>query len=351
MDTTMKAVILNAPGSFEVGRVPVPRARRGEALVRIHSVSICGSDPKVIDRKLGGNWPPCYPFVIGHEFAGEVVATGEDVHKFKIGDRVAGEAHCGCGFCANCMQGRYNICLNYGRSDSGHRHYGFTYQGAYAEYNAYNIRALTKMPDGVSYDEGTMCDTAGTSLNGIRLIGLTPGGFCVIVGPGPIGLCAMMLAKSMGSRTIVVGRGDRLAAAKRLGSDFIIHYEQEDVSARILEITDGLGAHEALECAGNEQAANMAILSLRRGGKVSLLGMPNAADMVLPIKKIVHDEIIVAGVRANPNCSDLVLGMMANGALNVKGMITHSFALEDFAQALDTFLCRKDGALKVVLHP
>ena len=80
---------------------------------------------------------------------------GEGVTKFSVGDRVAGEAHCGCGECINCMEGRYNLCLNYGKPETGHRHYGFTYQGAYAEYNTYNVKALTKIPDNVTYEEAS----------------------------------------------------------------------------------------------------------------------------------------------------------------------------------------------------
>ena len=133
----MKAMELVAYDKLELREVPVPQPGPGEVLCRIKSVAICGSDPKLIH---GGykfaNWPPSFPFIMGHEWAGQVVAIGEGVAGFQPGDRVAGEAHAGCGQCENCKQGHYTVCLNYGKDglnspvDLGHRHYGFNWQGA-----------------------------------------------------------------------------------------------------------------------------------------------------------------------------------------------------------------------------
>ena len=231
MGNKMKAVVMRGPNDFGVEMVDIPKPKRNEVLVKIGAVAICGSDPKVFNGDyLGINWPPHFPFIPGHEFSGEVVELGEGVTGLKVGDRVAGEAHCGCGVCENCRRGLYNLCLNYGKVEAGHRHYGFTYQGAYAQYNAYNVRALTKMPDNVSFDEGSMVDTGGTALQAIRLNGITPGGYSLIIGPGPIGLFVMMIAKAMGSKTIVVGRRERLQFAKKLGADFIVDYENAMIS-------------------------------------------------------------------------------------------------------------------------
>jgi L-iditol 2-dehydrogenase len=351
MADTMKAVVIRGPKDFGIENVPVPVPGRKEVLVKVEAVAICGSDPKLFNGTYLGNTAQIFPFIAGHEFSGRVVALGEDVREFQIGDRVAGEAHCGCGYCKNCMMGLYNICLNYGKSETGHRHYGFTWQGAYAEYNAYNVKSLTKMPDSVSYEEGTLVDTAGTSLSGIRLIGIVPGGYCVVVGPGPIGLCAMMIAQSMGAKVIMVGRGQRLEAAKKLGADFTIDYEKEDVAGVVREITDGIGADEAVECAGNAVSVGYAINSVKRGGRVVLLGMPPAEEINFPIKPVILDEIMVMGSRANPNVASNVLRLIEWGDLNVKDMITHTFPLDQIHEALDTFNSRKDGALKVVLKP
>jgi L-iditol 2-dehydrogenase len=173
-------------------------------------VAICGSDPEIIRGDLAGTWPPHYPFIAGHEWSGEVVSVGDGVLDFKAGDRVAGEAHKGCGHCRNCLSGRYSICENYGRSETGHRHYGFVTQGAYAQHNVYSIKSINKMPHNVSFREGALVDTAGVTLHGMELSGITPGGVVVIIGPGPIGLIAMRFARLLGAaRIIVVGRGPR----------------------------------------------------------------------------------------------------------------------------------------------
>ena len=125
----MKALVLTSPGAFEVREVSVPKPGPHEVLCRIRGVAICGSDPEIVRGGLAGIWPPSYPFIPGHEWSGEVVEVGDGVLDFKPGDRVAGEAHKGCGYCRNCLQGRYNLCENYGRPETGHRHYGFISQG------------------------------------------------------------------------------------------------------------------------------------------------------------------------------------------------------------------------------
>lgn len=353
MPNKMKAIVMRGPNEFGLEEVDIPQPVKGEVLVNIKAVSICGSDPKIFDGSYRGiNWPPYYPFTPGHEFAGEVVALGEGVDKFKVGDRVAGEAHCGCGTCGNCEQGNYNLCLNYGKVDKGHRHYGFTYPGAYAQYNAYNVRALTRIPANVTYEEASLTDTAGTALHATRLTGITPGGYALIVGPGPIGIFAMQIAKARGAKTIMVGRRDRLKIAEKLGADYSINYEEcKDIVARVREITGDVGVDEAFECAGSDAAMAQCIRSARKNGKVAFVSLPAVDEHPIPVKTLVMNQIHLHGSRANPNCSEECLAMMASGQLNPGGMITHTFPLEDFAKAMNIFVNRLDGAMKVVVVP
>lgn len=238
MEQTMKAVVLHGPDDYAVENVAIPEPGYGEVLVEIRSVAICGSDPGIFRGDVRkDNWPPYYPFIAGHEFAGKVVKLGEGVGALKIGDRVAGEAHCGCGICDMCKQGFYNLCRNYGRA--GHHHYGHFTQGCYAQYQVYDQKALTVMPDAVSYDEGAMADTAGTAYNGIHLVGIVPGGWTLVIGPGPMGNMLAQMAKAMGSKTIVVGYNDadRLKVAKEVGADHVIETTAcEDVVAEVKRI-------------------------------------------------------------------------------------------------------------------
>jgi L-iditol 2-dehydrogenase len=353
MEATMKALVLTEPGKFEIQEVPEPKPGPDEVLCRIRAVAICGSDPEIIRGDLAGTWPPGYPFIAGHEWSGEVVSVGEGVLDFKPGDRVAGEAHKGCGHCRNCLAGRYTICENYGRSEVGHRHYGFITPGAYAQYNVYSIKSISPMPNNVSFREGALVDTAGVTLHGMELSGITPGGVVVVIGPGPIGMIAMRFARLLGAaRIIVVGRGARLEAAKKLGADEIINFENDDPVGKVRELTEDLGVDEVLECSGAKDTFNQAVRMLRKGGKVALLGVP--PDHVieeLPFKYIVHNELAIFGSRANPNVSRKIVSLINSGQLVVKDLITHTYPLDEFARALDTFVNRREGAIKVVIEP
>ena len=353
MGEKMKAVVLRGPGQYGVEEVEKPTPGWREVLVRVKAVAICGSDPKLFSGGyLSIQWPPAFPFIPGHEFSGEVVALGEGVTEFQTGDRVAGEAHCGCGTCANCKAGHYNLCLNYGKPATGHRHYGFTHRGAYAQYNAYNVRSLALMPDNVSFEEGSLVDTAGTAYQAIRLTGITPGGYCVTFGPGPIGICAMQIARAMGSRTIMVGRRERLQAARRFGANYLVDFEgTRDVVAAVKEITGGIGADEVFECAGTQEAVAQAVCCAKKNGQVAFVALPTADETLIPLKTMVMNQIAVHGCRANPNCSARVLELMSRGEINAKEMITHRFGIDEIQQAMKTFVGRTDGALKVVVRP
>jgi len=348
----MNAIVMTAPNEYGLRSVRTPKPKAGEVLVQIKAVSICGSDPKVFDGGyLNIGWPPSFPFIPGHEFSGVVCELGEGVTKFAVGDRVAGEAHCGCGVCENCMSGNYNLCLNYGNAEAGHRHYGFTYQGAYAEYNAYNVKALTKIPNNVSFEEASLADTAGTALQAVRLTGIVPGGWTLIIGPGPIGIFAMQIAKAMGSKTIMVGRRARLALAGKMGADVLLDYEEcDNIVARVKEISGG-GVHQAFECAGSDAAMEQCVRACRKYGKVALIALPTTDMHPIPTKTMVMNQIQLCGSRANPNCCKDVLELMSSGVLSAKDMITHSFPLSEFKTAMETFINRTDGAMKVVVLP
>ncbi len=351
---TMKACAVTEFGKTAITRLPVPAFGPDEVLCKIRGVAICGSDPKLLRGEMKKlNWPPTLPFVLGHEWAGEVAAVGESVRDLKPGDRVAGEGHCGCGQCENCKKGNYTICLNYGRRELGHRHYGHNDQGANAEYNVYRAKSLTKMPDSLDFAAGTLCDTAGVALHAAELAGVTASGTAVIFGPGPIGLCQLGIVKNMGAdRVVMVGRGNRLNVAKELGADICIDFEKEDAVARIRELTGGKGADEAFECSGAPNGPRDAVNCVRRGGTVALIGLYNESKVEpMPILKIVNDQIRIVGSKANPNVSAQVLRMMDKGIVGWNRLITHRLPLERYEEGIDIFVNRKDNVVKVVIEP
>ena len=351
---TMKARVVTEYGKTAMAELPVPTPGPDEVLCKVRGIAICGSDPNILKGRYAKmHWPPSFPFVLGHEWSGEVAAVGSNVTNFKPGDRVAGEGHCGCGQCDNCKRGDYTICLNYGNRALGHRHYGHNDQGANAQYNVYRAKSLTRMPDSLDFAAGTLCDTGGAALHGVELSGVTPSGTAVIYGPGPIGLCLLGIIKSMGpDRVIMVGRGHRLQVAKELGADICIDFGKEDAPARIRELTGGRGADEVFECSGASNAPRDAVNSVRKGGTIGLIGMYDESTVEpMPILKIVNDQIRIVGSKANPNVSAKVVRMLDKKTIGWHKIVTHRMPLERYEEALDIFVNRKDNVVKVVIEP
>ena len=337
-----RAVIFERPGAFVVGDVATPRPGRGEALVRVRSSMVYASDQKI----LAGKFPATrFPHVPGHEFSGEVVATGEDV-TLAPGTRVGIEVHVGCGTCDRCREGMYTLCLNYGKRETGHAHVGFTIGGGLAEYAAVPVAALHVLPGGVSFDDGAWTDNLGIALWALERGRLAAGERVVVFGPGAIGLCVVQLARALGAGSVLlVGRGERLARVRDLVDSVV------DVS----EVDRLKGSADlVVEFAGTADAARAAILTARRGGRVVLGGSTGVGTELsgVDLSTIVRGNIDVLGSLANPKgVSGRALTLLARGQVNVKCLVTHHFPLERFGEAWTTFVDRKDGAIRVMLHP
>ncbi len=346
----MKALILQDVGKFKIETIDVPQPADDEVLARVKAVAICGTDPKIVKGVFKGLWPKSYPAIIGHEWAGEIVQTGRAVTRVKVGDRVAGEPHKGCGYCKMCMTGRYNLCENYGNLEAGHRHYGFTAPGAYAQYIACSEKTVHKIADSVTFEEATNVDTAGTALHGVKRARITPGEDVAVMGPGAVGLLSFQFARALGAgRVFVIGRKHRLQLAKQMGA-IGIDYEQGDPVKQVKDQTGGKGVEVAIECAGTVESVQQAVAMTRKGGRVVLNGFP-PAPVELPITQIVMDEKDLLGVRADPNTCEEAIPLIASGAVKIKPMITHVFPLEEFEKALKIFSERLEGAVKVIVQP
>ena len=223
LPTTMQALVVEAPGMLSVQAVPMPEPGRNEVLARVRAVSICGTDAHLIRGDYPGFWPPAFPFTPGHEWAGEIVALGPGAEGYgwRLGDRVAGTSHDACGVCQKCVEGRYNLCENYGRPGL-HRQYGHNYQGADATYVVQGVKTVFRLPDSLSFDEGAVVDPASIALHVAVRGGVRPGDTVAITGAGAIGLLAADCALALGAaRAIVVGRGHRLAKAASMGFDTV----------------------------------------------------------------------------------------------------------------------------------
>jgi len=338
----MRAVVFERPGSFTVTDVPTPRPARGEALVRVRASMVCATDQKI----LTGKFPATkFPHVPGHEFSGEIVATGDGV-TLAPGARVGVEVHVGCGTCDRCREGMYTLCLNYGKRETGHAHVGFTVDGGLAEYSAVPAAAIHPLPENVSFDDGAWTDNLGVALWALERGRLAAGERVVVFGPGAIGLCAAQVARALGAGEVVlVGRGERLSRVRDL-ADRVVDVAQFETLKGSADLT--------VEFAGTADAARQAILTARRGGRVVLGGSTGVGTELsgVDLSTIVRGNLDVLGSLANPKgVSGRALKLLARGEVDVKRLVTHHFPLERFADAWQTFSERRDGAIRVMLHP
>jgi L-iditol 2-dehydrogenase len=352
LPTTMDALVLKGVRDFAIETVTVPSPGADEVICKVDTTFICGTDPHIINGDFPGFWPRAFPFIPGHEWSGTVQEVGSKAASlgWQSGDRVCGISHCGCGYCEMCLTGRYNLCLNYGHEERGHRQYGHYTPGAYAQYMLTSIRSIFRIPDDMSLELAACVDPLSIALYTVKRARLQPGNDILILGTGPQGLMAILCAKALGAgRIIAAGSGARLAKAVELGA-IPIDYRQDDVVTRVKELTHDRGVPHVLECAGTADSIRQACLAAAKGGIVSVIGIPHS-DPTLPIKRMVLDEVELIGDRANPNTAGPTIEMLKNGRIDLSPLMTHRFPLREFATALDIFESRKDGAIKVATKP
>ena len=347
----MRALVVQEPHRFSVEDVPEPRPGPFELLCKVRAIAICGTDPHIIGGDYPGFWPKEFPFIPGHEWVGEVVELGPGAAElgWETGTRVAGTSHAGCGFCRLCIEGRYNVCENFG-DERLHRQYGHYTQGAYADYVVHSVKSVFAVPDELSDDEAAMLDPTSIALHTVKLGGHAPGDTVTVVGPGVMGLLVAECARALGAgRVLVVGRGARLEKAAELGHetlDFTTEEPVEGVRAR----TGGRGVDVALECSGDPAAVGGCVEMVRKGGRVAVIGIP-LEPAAIPLQRLVLDEIALTGVRAAAGEMPEAISLVAAGRLRLHKLVTHHFALEDFGEAYRVFTERVDGALKVIVRP
>jgi len=350
---TMKAAVLFDLGDLRITEVPVPVLAPGEALIKVNSVAICGSDPAIIAKGWKG-YPKLGEFIPGQAFSGVVAAIAPDVFEFSVGDRVAVEPHKGCGRCDNCLRGFYTTCLNYGNYELGHRHYGFSTNGAYADFAACHVNTLHKLPDSISFEEGALLTGVGTVMYGYERIGWVGAGETVVVtGPGAIGLISAHVAKILGAgRVILTGtREERLAVGRELGVDITINVREENLVDAIMDLTNGVGADMVVECTGQSAPAAEVLDFIRKNGRISYNGIYHD-PVTLQLDKIVQWNLLITGPKAEGRLNlARAIPLMADGRMNLKPLITHTFSLDEINTAFDTFTGRVGGAIKVIVQP
>ncbi len=342
----MQAQVLHAVGDMRYEAVGKPEPGEGEVLVRIGFCGVCGSDiPRTFVK---GTYH--FPTIIGHEFAGTVADVGPGVSTYRSGDEVVVFPLLWCGRCAACEQGRYAQCADYD-------YLGSRSDGGFAEYVVAPQQNLVALPAGVSLAEAAMTEPAAVALHAIRRAGDVVGETVTVFGAGPIGLMVGQWAHIMGASQVILFDivPEKIEMAQDLGFDLAFNSLEVDPVQTVTSLTDGQGAHVAIEGAGVPQTMLQAIAATRRSGRTVLLGNP-AADVTLPaalISQAMRREIAILGTwnsdfSAAGNSDDwrTVLNAVASGQLQLESLITHKIPLAEGFDALNhdekgsNFLCQ-----------
>ena len=344
----MRAVTFQAPGEVRVEERPEPELTApDDAIVRVEASGICGSDLHIYHGRV-----KIEPgFTIGHEFVGTVLEAGDAVTRVSQGDRVLGCFHTACGSCFFCMRGDYVKCDE--ARVFGHGATLGSLQGAQAEQvlvpraNLVLRRVPEDMSDGAALFAG---DVMGTGYHAVSAAGLAPGDTVAVLGLGPVGLCAVQVAKAAGAAAVIAVDQvpDRLAMAESFGAT-PVHLTEEDPRAAVKQATEGRGVDVSVDAVGHPAALDLACRLARKRGTVSLVGVyaePCEVHMgVVWIKGLT----VVTGQANVIGHVDRVLSMMSAGVLDPEPLVSRHVKLDDVGEAYAAYDRRE--ALKIVLSP
>lgn len=342
----MRAVVLPAPGQVDVRECALPEVGPDDVLIRSRAVGICGSD---VELFLGTRPPDfCrYPLVPGHEWAGEVVATGASVHDLAAGTKVVSEGFVYCGVCACCRQGRTNLC------EAGYDEIGFTRAGGLAEYVAVPARLVHPLAAEASLAAAALLEPTAVVAQAYLAASPQPGSTVFVVGDGALGLLAAHLARHYTPALVVLvgAHDDRLALARRLGATHTINGRHTDATAVVADLTHGRGADLVVECGSRAEGVVQALRAARRGGTVVLAGIAGGASEVrIASDTFVLRQLSVHGVfGASAGAWSQAVRLFNARLLNLEPLITHHFAPAAYREALTTVMARQPGTLKVLL--
>lgn len=345
MEGKMKTAVMEGIGKmgFEERSIPTPKA--DEVLVKLDYVGICGSDLHYYETGAIGDYVVKPPFVLGHEPGGVVVEVGENVRHLKTGDRVALEPGKTCGHCEFCKEGKYNLCPDVVFFATP------PVDGVFQEYVAHEANLCFKLPDNVSTLEGALIEPLAVGFHAAIQGDAHLGQKAVVMGAGCIGLVTMMALKARGvSQVYVVDIMEkRLKKALELGADGVINGAQEDVEKRALELTDGKGMDLVVETAGTEITTRQAIRIAKKGSNIVLVGYSKIGEMTLPMSLVLDKELTFKTVFRYRHIYPLAIGAVASGKVNLKGIVTDIFPLEEAQKAMDYSVNNKADIVKAVI--
>jgi L-iditol 2-dehydrogenase len=337
----LKAFVITAPNEYGYQDFPDPVINDDEVLIKSRASGICHSDYELIS----GQYiiPFTYPVIPGHEWSGEVVEVGKNVSGFKPGDRVVGECVVGCGSCPICQSGNFTNCPT---AD----HFGFTINGAHAEYLKARPEWLHKVPDSVSFKQAALIEPFSVAYHGIYANGGTDASETVaVLGGGPIGQAAVAAASAMGARVVLVEPlPHRQAIGRQLGAAEVIDPLTTDAAEVIRSMTGGFGADLVIESAGVDASLASALDLPRNNGRVSFVGINIGRKISVELGKIQIRGLQVRGMVGSPYVWERCIAFLAQSGKDISPIVTHEFKLDQVEDAF-ALASKRDKCIKVMV--
>jgi L-iditol 2-dehydrogenase len=343
----MKALVLEEYNTLVYKDVPDPSILPGEVLVRIKACGICGSDVHGLDGSTGRRIPP---LIMGHEASGIIEATGSEVTKWKIGDRVTFDSTIYRLDDWYTREGRYNLSDN--REVLGVSPGDYRRNGAFAEFTAIPEHILYRIPDSVTFEQAAMVEAAAVALHAVNISGMKTGDNCTVTGAGSIGIFIIKLLGVAGAGRIIAVDNNplKLQNALKNGAEHIFESEDKSLEEKIKAVTGQRGADISYEAAGKSETVNIAVDAVRKGGTVVLIG--NTSKVIeFPLQKVVTKELRIQGSCAIRGEYDVILKLLENKRLSVDDQISAIAPLSEGAMWFGRLYRKEDNLNKVILVP
>jgi threonine 3-dehydrogenase len=340
--STMKALVKrHAQPGLWLEDVPVPTYGINDVLIKVLRTGICGTDVHIYKWDTWAQKTIPVPMVVGHEFVGQIVEVGSNVHDFEVGDIVSGEGHVVCGHCRNCLAGRRHLC----KDTKG---IGVNRPGAFAEYLALPQTNVWVHEGNIPRDVQAIFDPFGNAVHTALSFDLL-GEDVLITGAGPIGIMAVAIARHAGARYVVVSDVNpyRLELAKKMGATLALDVRTESIAGAQEQLGMKEGFDVGLEMSGNPSAFRDMLANMCHGGKIAMLGIPEQ-EMSIDWNTVVFNMLTIKGIYGREMYETWYkMTVMLQSGLDISPVITHRFGFEDFQKGFDAMLSGNSG--KVVL--
>lgn len=345
MNGKMKTAIMTDIARVELTEREIPIPKEDEVLVKVEYVGVCGSDLHYYENGRIGDYIVNPPFVLGHEVGGTVAEVGKNVTHLKVGDKVALEPGKTCGKCEFCRTGRYNLCPDVVFFATP------PVDGVFQEYVAHEAALCFKIPDNMDTMEAALIEPLAVGFHAAKQGNAQAGMTAVVTGSGCIGLVSMMALKAMGvTRIIAVDvMQKRLDKALKLAATDVINGKEENTVETVLRLTGGMGADLVIETAGTEITTRQAIQFAKKGATIVLVGYSASGEMTLPMSLALDKELTFKTVFRYRHIYPMAIEAVASGRVNLKGIVTNIFALDEIQEAMDLSVRNKKDIVKSVV--